>query len=75
MKLSVAQAPVRVAITGRTIGLPLFESLELLGRERTLSRLTAALSRAGSRVVLAVDNDLMGRPEGRDIGPARPPTV
>lgn len=42
LKLGKAQAPVRVAITGRTVGLPLFESLELLGRERVLRRLRAA---------------------------------
>ncbi len=30
---------VRVAVTGRRISPPLFESLELLGRERSLSRL------------------------------------
>jgi glutamyl-tRNA synthetase len=45
LKLGKAQAPVRVAVTGRTAGLPLFESLELLGRERTLERLSAALER------------------------------
>ena len=45
LKLGKAQAPVRVAVTGRTVGLPLFESLEVLGRERTLARLRAALDR------------------------------
>jgi glutamyl-tRNA synthetase len=45
LKLGKAQAPVRVAMTGRTVGLPLFESLEVLGRERTLARLDAALAR------------------------------
>ncbi|MBQ1075894.1 glutamate--tRNA ligase [Micromonospora sp. C31] len=45
LKLGKAQAPVRVAVTGRTVGLPLFESLEVLGRERTLSRLRAARAR------------------------------
>jgi glutamyl-tRNA synthetase len=44
LKLGKAQAPVRVAVTGRSIGLPLFESLEVLGRDRTLFRLRAALS-------------------------------
>ena len=34
-----AFGPVRVAITGRKISPPLFESLELLGREETLRRL------------------------------------
>jgi glutamyl-tRNA synthetase len=44
-KLGKAQAPVRVAVTGRTVGPPLFESLEVLGRDVTLERLTAALAR------------------------------
>ncbi|TDC39605.1 glutamate--tRNA ligase [Micromonospora sp. 15K316] len=42
LKLGKAQAPVRVAVTGRSVGLPLFESLEVLGRERALTRLRAA---------------------------------
>jgi glutamyl-tRNA synthetase len=41
-QLSKAQAPIRVATTGRSVGPPLFESLEALGRERTLARLRAA---------------------------------
>ncbi|GGK19588.1 glutamate--tRNA ligase [Pilimelia terevasa] len=45
LKLGKAQAPVRVAVTGRTVGLPLFESLEVLGRERTLERLRSARAR------------------------------
>ncbi|GAA3239190.1 glutamate--tRNA ligase [Actinocorallia longicatena] len=45
LKLGKAQAPVRVATTGRTVGLPLFESLEVIGREVTLARITAAISR------------------------------
>jgi glutamyl-tRNA synthetase len=45
LKLNKAQAPVRVAVTGRSVGPPLFESLEVLGRERTLARLTAARAR------------------------------
>jgi glutamyl-tRNA synthetase len=44
-KLGKAQAPLRMAVTGRAVGLPLFESLELLGRERTLARLRLALQR------------------------------
>lgn len=48
LKLGKAQAPVRVAVTGRSVGLPLFESLEVLGRERTLARLRAALARLTS---------------------------
>ncbi|MCL2818685.1 MAG: glutamate--tRNA ligase [Actinomycetia bacterium] len=35
--------PIRVAITGSTISPPLFESIKLLGREKTLQRLDALL--------------------------------
>ena len=42
LKLGKAQAPVRVAVTGRTVGPPLFESLECLGRDETLRRLRLA---------------------------------
>ena len=45
LKLGKAQAPVRVAVTGRAVGLPLFESLEVLGRDRTLTRLRRAVDR------------------------------
>ncbi|MGA1439717.1 MAG: glutamate--tRNA ligase [Ilumatobacteraceae bacterium] len=45
LKLGKAQAPVRVAVTGRTVGPPLFEALEVLGRDESLRRLRAALSR------------------------------
>lgn len=41
------QAPIRVALTGRSIGLPLFESMEILGREEVLVRLQAARERLG----------------------------
>jgi glutamyl-tRNA synthetase len=37
-----AFGPVRVAVTGRRVSPPLFESLELLGRDTTLRRLRAA---------------------------------
>jgi glutamyl-tRNA synthetase len=47
LKLGKAQVPVRVAVTGRTVGLPLFESIEVLGRERTLARLRAAKTALG----------------------------
>lgn len=45
LKLGKAQAPVRVAVTGRTVGLPLFESLEILGKEKSLSRIDATLAK------------------------------
>ncbi|MPY99862.1 MAG: glutamate--tRNA ligase [Actinophytocola sp.] len=44
LKPRKAFAPVRVAITGRTVSPPLYESMELLGREKSVSRLTRALS-------------------------------
>ena len=48
-KLGKAQAPIRIAVTGRRVGPPLFEALEVLGSERTLGRLrsAAALLAAG----------------------------
>jgi glutamyl-tRNA synthetase len=45
-KLGKTQAPVRVATLGRSVGLPLFESLEVLGRDATLRRLDDALGAA-----------------------------
>jgi glutamyl-tRNA synthetase len=42
LKPKVAFGPVRVAVTGRRVSPPLFESLEILGRETTLQRLEAA---------------------------------
>jgi glutamyl-tRNA synthetase len=43
LKPRKAFAPVRVAVTGRTVSPPLYESMELLGRERTMGRLRKAL--------------------------------
>jgi glutamyl-tRNA synthetase len=43
--LGKAQAPIRVAVTGKRVGPPLFESLEVLGRDETLRRISAALER------------------------------
>ena len=39
--------PVRVAVTGTTVSPPLFGTLELIGRERTLARLARAAGLAG----------------------------
>lgn len=46
LKPRKAFGPIRVAATGALISPPLFESLELLGRERSLHRLRAAGNRA-----------------------------
>jgi glutamyl-tRNA synthetase len=43
LKPRQAFGPVRVAVTGRRVAPPLFGSIELLGRERTLARLARAL--------------------------------
>ena len=40
-----SQAPVRVALTGTDAGLPLWEAMRLLGKDETLARLRAAISR------------------------------
>jgi len=45
LSLGKVQAPVRVAVTGRTVGLPLFESLHVLGREETVRRIVSARER------------------------------
>jgi glutamyl-tRNA synthetase len=41
---------VRVAVTGRRVGPPLFESIELLGRERTLGRLQRGMDLAATGI-------------------------
>jgi glutamyl-tRNA synthetase len=50
VKPGKAGAPLRVAVTGRTVGPPMYESLELLGRDETLVRLRAARERAAAEV-------------------------
>ncbi|OZD68467.1 glutamate--tRNA ligase [Rhodococcus sp. 06-1059B-a] len=47
LKPRKAFAPVRVALTGSHISPPLYESMELLGREKTLARLAAARATVG----------------------------
>jgi glutamyl-tRNA synthetase len=43
--LRKGQAPIRIAVTGRPVGPPLFEALELLGRTEVRKRLGRALER------------------------------
>jgi glutamyl-tRNA synthetase len=45
IKARNAFGPVRVAVSGRRVSPPLFESLELLGRDATVARLDAAIAR------------------------------
>jgi glutamyl-tRNA synthetase len=44
-RIGKVQGPIRVATTGRRVGPPLWESLEVLGRDRTVARLRAAMER------------------------------
>lgn len=37
--------PIRVAVSGSTVSPPLFESLQVLGRDRTMQRIAAAVAR------------------------------
>jgi glutamyl-tRNA synthetase len=48
LKPRKAFGPIRVAVTGSTVSPPLFESLELLGRDRSLARLRAGRARAAA---------------------------
>jgi glutamyl-tRNA synthetase len=48
--------PIRVAISGSTISPGIFESLAVLGRERSLDRIDAALERL-SRPDASADSD------------------
>ena len=48
MKMGQLAQPVRVALTGRTASPGLFDVIEVLGRDRTLSRLEQSLARAES---------------------------
>jgi len=41
-KVRESTEPIRVAVTGKTEGPPLWQSLELLGKERTLARIERA---------------------------------
>ena len=45
LKLGKLQAPLRVAVTGRSVGPPLFEPIAMLGRDATLKRIDVALAK------------------------------
>lgn len=47
LKPRVAYGPLRVAVSGRRVSPPLFESMELLGREVSVARLQALAARLG----------------------------
>ncbi len=48
LNLRKAQAPIRCAVTGSLVGPPLFESLEILGKEKSLRRIREALDRVSA---------------------------
>jgi len=45
LKPKLAFGPLRVAVTGRRVSPPLFESMEILGREESLARVRALRGR------------------------------
>jgi len=53
LKPRKAFGPIRVAATGASVSPPLFESLELLGRDRSLRRLAAGRDHAGAAAAQA----------------------
>lgn len=48
LKPRKAFGPLRVAVTGASVSPPLFESMELLGRDRSITRLTAGRDHAAA---------------------------
>lgn len=48
LKPRLAFTPVRIAVTGRRVSPPLFESMELLGRDSTMARIDALRADLGS---------------------------
>ena len=50
MKAGAFFTPLRVAVTGRAVSPPLFDSLELLGRDRALARIDTALDKLAQGV-------------------------
>ena len=62
-------APLRIAITGRSISLPLFETMELLGREQSLRRLDAA---AGVLSPSSSPDRVRAEPEATGAAPTSP---
>lgn len=46
MKIGQMIHPLRVALTGKSVGLGLYDALAILGRERSLARLRRALALA-----------------------------
>jgi glutamyl-tRNA synthetase len=65
LKPRLAFGPLRAAISGSRISPPLFESIELLGRESTLARIAAALAELGEPAVAGSGNGPFDRGRSR----------
>jgi glutamyl-tRNA synthetase len=65
LKPRLAFGPLRAAITGSRISPPLFESIELLGRESTLARIAAALAELGEPAFAGSSNGHLDRGRSR----------
>jgi hypothetical protein len=62
---------VRAAVTGSRISPPLFESIELLGRQSTLARIAAALAELGEPAFLG-SSRMLGTTPTSTRGQVRP---
>jgi glutamyl-tRNA synthetase len=71
LKPRLAFGPVRAAVTGSRISPPLFESIELLGRQSTLARIAAALAELGEPAFLG-SSRMLGTTPTSTRGQVRP---
>ena len=71
LKPGQAFQPIRMAVTGSKVSPGLFESLELLGREETLRRLSRAVRRSGLGGPERVERPLELQPGAPPEGGAR----
>jgi glutamyl-tRNA synthetase len=71
LKPRLAFGPVRAAVTGSRISPPLFESIELLGRQSTLARIAAALAELGKPAFLG-SSRMLGTTPTSTRGQVRP---
>ena len=54
VKVGQVIRPLRLAVTGKTVGFGLYETLAILGRDSALARIDRALGRAGSSAAVAL---------------------
>ncbi|HJY46577.1 MAG TPA: hypothetical protein VJ301_18305, partial [Propionibacteriaceae bacterium] len=71
LKPRLAFGPIRAAVTGSRVSPPLFESIELLGRQSTLARINAALTELGEPA-FAASNQTRGTAPVSRPGGVRP---